>query len=105
MQYAAVRAPDDAALYDRIADNYWYDETSDAAGPNLSGFLEDIGSAVDAGVEFLGVIWAQGEADTTYVGAHGAVEYAQGLQFVLDALMETSGAPQVYIQALGDRSC
>lgn len=103
-QYAAVRAPDDAALFDRIADNYWYDETTGEAGPNLSGFLDDIAVAVDAGVEFLGVIWAQGEADTTYVGANGADVYTQGLQFVLDELMQTSGAPQVYIQALGDRS-
>jgi len=104
LEYAAVRAPDDSDLFSRISQNYWYDETSGEAGPNLSMFLEDIESAVDSGIEFLGVIWAQGEADTTYVGANGADEYTDGLRFVLDQLAQASDAPQTYIQALGDRA-
>jgi hypothetical protein len=104
LEYAAVRAPDDAVLFDRITQNYWYNENSGEAGPNLSMFLEDIGAAVDAGIEFLGVIWAQGEADTTYVGANGADEYTEGLRFVLAQLTHASGAANTYIQALGDRA-
>ncbi len=102
--YAQSRAPDDPVLFERIAQNYWYDETTGTAGPTLVGFLEDIQTAVDAGTEFLGIIWAQGEADTTYVAENGVEDYAEGLQFVLDELLQVSGAPQVYIQALGDRS-
>lgn len=104
LEYAAVRAPDDAALYERISENYWYDETTGTAGPNLTMFLEDIEAAVAAGTEFLGVIWAQGEADTTYVGANGAGDYTEGLAYVLEQLALASDAPHTYIQALGDRS-
>lgn len=104
LEYADDRASDDPDLYDRIAENYWYNETTGEAGPNLVGFIEDIEAAVDEGIVFSGIIWSQGEADTTYVGANGADDYAEGLQFVLDELMQASGAPHVYIQALGDRS-
>ena len=103
-EYADVRAPDDPELNARIAANYWYDEATGEAGPNLETFTDNIAAEVAQGTEFLGIIWAQGEADTTYVGANGAEDYAEGLQFVLDALMEASGAPSVYIQALGDRA-
>ena len=103
-QYAAVRAPDDPVLFDRISENYWYNENTGDAGQNLSMFLEDIEAAVASGIEFLGVIWAQGEADTTYVGANGANEYTEGLRFVLEELEQASGAPNTYIQALGDRA-
>ena len=104
LEYAAVRAPDDPDLFDRISQNYWYDENSGEAGPNLSMFSANLEEAVDSGIEFLGVIWAQGEADTTYVGVNGADEYTDGLRFVLDQLVQASGAPQVYIQGLGDRA-
>ncbi len=103
-QYAVVRAPDDPELFNRISQNYWYDEGTGDAGPNLALFSDRLKSAVNSGVEFLGIIWAQGEADTTYVGANGAGDYTTGLQFVLDQLMQASDAPHVYIQALGDRA-
>ncbi|WP_298292275.1 hypothetical protein [uncultured Litoreibacter sp.] len=102
--YADTRAPDDPELNARIAANYWYDEDTGTGGPNLDLFTGRIAAEVANGTEFLGVIWAQGEADTTYVGANGAADYAEGLQFVLDALVEASGAPSVFIQALGDRA-
>ncbi|NRA98310.1 MAG: hypothetical protein HRU32_00600 [Rhodobacteraceae bacterium] len=103
-QYAEKRAADDPALYDRIAENFWYDETSQSAGNNLDLFSDRLAAEVASGTEFLGVIWAQGEADTTYVGPETIGVYAEGLEFVLEALMDASGAPKVYIQALGDRS-
>ncbi len=81
-QYAVVRAPDDPELFNRISQNYWYDEGTGDAGPNLALFSDRLKSAVNSGVEFLGIIWAQGEADTTYVGANGAGDYTTGLQFV-----------------------
>ena len=102
--YADRRAPDDPELHDRISQNYWYDETTGTAGPNLTLFAERLEAEVAAGTEFLGVIWAQGEADTTYVGANGAEDYTEGLEFVLDQLMQAADAPEVYIQALGDRA-
>lgn len=103
-QYADVRASEDAALHERISQNYWYDETEGTAGPNLTLFTERLEAEVASGTEFFGVIWAQGEADTTYVGANGAEDYVEGLAYVLDALMEASGAGETYIQALGDRA-
>ncbi len=103
-EYADVRAPDDPELNARIAANFWYDEDTGTAGPNLDLFAARIAAEVANGTQFLGVIWAQGEADTTYVGANGAEDYAAGLHFVLDALAQASGAPAVYIQALGDRT-
>ncbi|RLJ41030.1 hemolysin type calcium-binding protein [Litoreibacter meonggei] len=104
LQYAGVRAPDDADLFERISQNYWYDETTGVAGPNLSLFLGRIETAVATGIEFLGIIWAQGEADTTYVGEHGGGKYTEALGFVLGQLADASNTPDVYIQALGDRA-
>ncbi|WP_417207998.1 calcium-binding protein [Antarctobacter sp.] len=103
-QYADSRAPDDPDLHTRISENHWYDETNGTAGPNLTLFTDRLRAEVASGTVFLGVIWAQGEADTTYVGAHGAAAYADGLSFVLNHLMEASGAPRVWIQSLGDRA-
>ena len=103
-QYADTRAPDDPDLNERIRENYWYNETTGTAGPTLDLFTARLEAQVTAGVEFLGVIWAQGEADTTYVGEYGAEAYTEGLAYVLDQLVEASGAPEVYIQALGDRA-
>lgn len=104
LQYAGVRAPDDADLFERISQNYWYDETTEEAGPNLSLYLGKIAAAVAAGIEFKGIIWAQGEADTTYVGENGGDEYTEALGFVLDQLADASNTPDIYIQALGDRA-
>ncbi|WP_323769835.1 calcium-binding protein [Antarctobacter sp.] len=103
-QYADSRAPDDPDLHTRISENHWYDETNGTAGPNLTLFTDRLRAEVASGTVFLGVIWAQGEADTTYVGAHGGAAYADGLSFVLDQIMEASGAPRVWIQSLGDRA-
>lgn len=103
-QYADVRAADDPVLHDRITQNYWYDETNSTAGPNLTLFTDRLLVEVAKGTEFLGVIWAQGEADTAYLSTNSAREYTEGLDHVLNALMEASGAPQTYIQTLGDRA-
>ena len=103
-EYADRRAADDPELYARISENYWYDETTGTAGPNLTLFTDRIEAEVASGTQFLGVIWAQGEADTAYVGTSGTEDYAEGLAYVLDALMQASGAEQTYIQALGDRA-
>ncbi|EPX80952.1 sialate O-acetylesterase [Litoreibacter arenae] len=103
-QYAGVRAPGDVDLFERISQNYWYDETNGEAGPNLSLFQSRIEAATATGVEFLGVIWAQGEADTTYVGENGGDEYTEALAFVLEKLADASNTPNIYIQALGDRA-
>ncbi len=103
-QYADVRAPDDSELHERVSQNYWYDEATGTAGPNVTLFTGRLEAEVASGTEFLGVIWAQGEADTTYVGANGAEEYTEGLAYVLDQLMAASGAERTYIQALGDRA-
>ena len=103
-QYADRRAPNDPELHDRISQNYWYDETTGQAGPNLTLFANRLEAEVATGAEFLGIIWAQGESDTTYVGENGAGDYAQGLAYVLDQLTQAADAPRVYIQALGDRA-
>jgi Ca2+-binding RTX toxin-like protein len=104
LQYADARASEDADLHERISQNYWYDESTGTAGPNLTLFAERLEAEVASGTEFLGIIWAQGEADTTYVDGTTAEEYTEGLAYVLDQLMEASGAEHTYIQALGDRS-
>ncbi len=102
--YAADRAGDNPDLFERISQNYWYDEANGEAGPNLANFMHSLADAVASGAQFQGIIWAQGEADTTYVGEHGSAEYSEGLGFVLDALAAAGGTPNIFIQALGDRA-
>lgn len=103
-QYANKRASEDPALHARISDNYWYDEATQSAGPNLDLFSERLEAEAAKGTEFLGIIWAQGEADTTYVGAESEATYTEGLDYVLHQLMAASGAPEVFIQGLGGRA-
>ena len=102
--YADRRAPDDPDLHSRISQNHWYDETTGSAGPNLALFTSRLEAEVAKGTEFLGVIWAQGEADTTYLSTNSAEGYTTGLDYVLQSLMAASGAGRTYIQALGDRA-
>ena len=104
LQHADYRASDDPVLHEAIQQNYWFDEETGTAGPDLQYFEQQILGWIDDGIEFQGIVWAQGEADTTFVNEENADDYAAGLSFVLDELMRVSNADAVYIQALGDRA-
>lgn len=100
---ADYRAADDPAVWEAIATDYWFDETTGGDGPTLAQ-LEAALAQWAAGKDVLGVIWAQGEADTPHISESNAGVYRDGLEHVLARLMQFSGADAAYIQALGDRS-
>ncbi len=97
----ASELPPEAAA--AALDNYWYNEVTRTDGPLLDELEEQLASWA-AGKDVLGVIWAQGEADTPYVRDLTAEVYMEGQAHVLGRLMELAGADDVFIQALGDRS-
>lgn len=88
----------------KITDNHWYDDMSGALGFNYQLFSDDIRSWVDGGVSFDAVIWAQGESEISYLSPDEDGLYLHAMETVLRALLKDTGAPTVYIQALGDRS-
>lgn len=93
---AAMSGDPDHAL------NYWFDETGGADGPNLDQI--EVGLAEWAqGRQVLGIIWDQGQAETSYLTSDTAANYVAGLEYVFARLMELSGAEQVFIQGVGDR--
>lgn len=100
---ADYRASDDPVMWGKIAGDYWFDETVLGSGPALAR-LESALRAWAEGKQVHAVIWSQGEADTPYVSDENAHVYRAGLEHVLTTLMNFSGAPVSYIQALGDRS-
>ncbi|MEM9212453.1 MAG: hypothetical protein AAGA63_13300 [Pseudomonadota bacterium] len=102
--YANDQSAPGESNYDTYLNNYWWDEDSDVMGYTFDLFDHRITDWVDDGIVFDGIIWAQGEADTTYVGAANIATYQATLARVLGELMTLSNCDHVYIQALGDRS-
>ncbi len=101
---ADLRFDEGTAEYDAVRNNHWYNEEDGTRGPNFDIYQDRIADWVDADVTFKAVIWAQGEADTTFVREDTAQIYREGLEFVLSELTGLAQTEKVYIQALGDRS-
>ncbi|MEO1563795.1 MAG: sialate O-acetylesterase [Pseudomonadota bacterium] len=103
--YANDQSAPGESNYDTYLNNYWWDEDNDVMGYTFDLFDHRITDWVnDDGIVFDGILWAQGEADTTYVGAANIATYQATLARVFEELMALSNCNSVYVQALGDRS-
>ncbi|MEO0342234.1 MAG: sialate O-acetylesterase [Pseudomonadota bacterium] len=103
--YANDQSSPGGANYDTYLNNHWWDEDNDVMGYTFDLFDHRITDWVNVdGVVFDGIIWAQGEADTSYVGSSNSATYQSVLARVLEELMSLSSCDKLYIQALGDRS-
>lgn len=104
LAHADANATQGTSAHDTYANNHWWDEDAGTLGYTFDLFDHQITGWVASGISFDGILWAQGEADTTYVSSANAAIYQTVLGTVLNELMALSGCNNVYIQALGDRS-
>lgn len=88
----------------KVLRNHWYDEITGSNGPVLDIFLPHVQKLKDQGVEFEGMIWAQGEADSPGFGDNFSEQYQTGLTHVFEQFRSVGDFDNIYIQGLGRHS-
>jgi hypothetical protein len=91
-----------AACKTSDAVNYWWDNAASVKGPAFTTFY----SYADAtGIKPGALLWAQGEADSFYIGgATSRADYKNALIAIFNDIRVTYGPIPVFIQRIGRRS-
>lgn len=91
-----------AACYTSSASNYWWKLADGSRGPAFTTFYAAI---ADAGIAPTAIFWAQGEADSHYIGGvTSRANYKAALQAIFADMRANLGDIPVIIQRIGRRT-